>query len=475
MAAAMSAAPSQDEPAETCASRDLAQLGVQAISSPESSKAASEKTPLLFDKQVDVASVASDACPLTWLGGLSFDCRGDVSSTRREHVEALRFICCCMVLCYHYGSPGIGFQSITALRYLLARHAYASYTPLVGVLNSSYPSAIFFTISGYVLASKFVKRRDFKELHYLCHKRLLRILPCCICIVALYEFQVRAGLLSVLARGKFYTRTSWVEAQDGYLPGMRECGVLGPVCHGLGVSTPFWAICFELIAPHFLLLMAHMSPPPNCGLVGQRWFAAFAFIGLPLLTPFTYPLSGFAAGYFLAEQDFVWSSVGGKEQKSQRGIIVAVTLAFHFLAGSIVDPFNCIHLHWCGIAYQLSGSALVWLICASPRAQLLLQRSGLQRLGHLAFPLFVVHLLAIKDVGFVREVWPLAAPFIACAEVVLLALLLHRYVEAPCAAIADIYATWMTATPKIKAGVGTSADRESVVQTPQASKRDMEV
>lgn len=435
-------------------------VGGRGPSSASSGAAVSEESPLLSASTIwDSPSYLCD----------------DPPSNRVPHIEALRFLCCCMVLCYSYGVPGVGFESITGFRYFLERHLYASYSPLVGVLNSLYPAAIFFTISGFALSSKFVLRRDFKELHFQCHKRLLRILPCCICVVVLYEFQVRVGLLSMLARGKFYTSTSWMEAQDGYLPGMRQCGLLGPVCHGLGVSTPFWVVCFELIAPHFLLLMAHLSPPPNAGLVGQRWLAAFAFIGLPLLTPFTYPLSGLAAGYFLAEQDAIWRSLAGKYHRSQRGVIVAATVTFHALAGSLVNPFQCHHLHWCGICYQLSGSALVWLIFASPRAQWLLHSTGLHRLGYLAFPVFVGHLLVIKDMGFVREEWPAAAPFIACAEVFFLAQILYSFVEAPCAAIADTYADWMTATPKLKAPNWTDAEESSEASIPEVSKRSGDV
>eukprot|EP00930_Biecheleria_cincta_P039843 TRINITY_DN27345_c0_g1_i1.p1 TRINITY_DN27345_c0_g1~~TRINITY_DN27345_c0_g1_i1.p1 ORF type:complete len:390 (+),score=55.33 TRINITY_DN27345_c0_g1_i1:175-1170(+) len=264
------------------------------------------------------------------------------------------------------------------------------YTPLAGFVDGGYPVAIFFVLSGYVLSRRYTASDDFDDLVRQCHKRLPRLLPPCLVVIAAYIASTQSGL---------YTKLHGEPPEVDPLTALLEDGFVAELFNQHSCIVQLWTLGFELFAPHFLLVVASLSPKPRRGLGYERATMMVSFICLPLCSRFTYPLSCFAAGYYIAEEEEAHKRASGKDEAWLPAVVTF--LASHVLMGlqdtlrKPKDALRSFHFHWPQLGISLAGGSLVWLVVASPALSNALTLTQMFRVAHLTFAVYVLHLLVL--------------------------------------------------------------------------------
>ena len=297
-----------------------------------------------------------------------------LSGSKKYYLEAARGIASIIVVFHHF-----------ALAFLPAVKVGVIGTPLNAIFNGEAAVIFFFTLSGFLLASSFIRNPDLTYLTASAGKRLPRLmLPAGLSILCGFALMSSGAMFNLEA--SYITQSRWLASMgNAHLHEGFEPGILDALEQTLTVflfnynyeyNSNLWTMRHELYGSFmvFLTVLIVLAPLDRLIQLGSiLLYATLVRVSLPVLTPF---VVGVAVAFLLSKWEV---------RRCDNGVtaIVLLLMSVFGFASTNAD-------------INVVGSALVILglnVCKNAAEPL----SGTvgKRLGELSFPLYLVHTLVI--------------------------------------------------------------------------------
>ncbi len=318
------------------------------------------------------------------------------------YLESLRGLAALIVVFNHFAIafyPALFFGATEPVHTEKGIEVLISGTPLNLFYNGAFAVALFFILSGFVLAYKFFKNRALPVyLLPLTVKRYVRLLPPVFISILLSFLLLRFSLLYNQPAG-IITRSGWLRGylqfEPNLLTALYEAFIGSFFRHQATYNGVLWTMTFEFFGSVLVFLFVALFRNE------KRRYLGYA---LALVLFRHRPYGAFVLGMMLCDLITLRPDLFGK--KRYRAIYFILLGAGLFLgsypAGRSAEGtmYAFMKLPVIARSYHMLGAGLVMFALLNlPNLQSLLSRSVFVFLGKISFSVYILHFLLISSLG----------------------------------------------------------------------------
>ncbi len=287
-----------------------------------------------------------------------------------------------------------GWASIQVLFFHVCHEMFAHKLPefrspwLTFILSGGFAVAVFFVLSGEVLAHGYLVRNDDNAVRKLAIKRYVRlVIPIFVSCLSVFLL-MKAGLVFSREATVVLDRPDWLGEMLNFEPSVASflfyslVGVLFQFKPAIAYNPFLWSMSVELFGSMFVFFCLFVTRTPR-----QRWAVyAFATPFMLILSPF---LICFVLGMIFGEMRV--AGVFKRFSAHPAANWIAIFIIIDVGVGLSVYPL--LHIPQGGVAQRLSVAAALFLfaIYSSTWLQDVFDNRLSHFLGELSFPVYLVH------------------------------------------------------------------------------------
>lgn len=379
-------------------------------------------------------------------------------------LDSIRGIAALMVVIYHFTSaflPRVVGEPLTPVHTNYDDLVHK--TPLSLVLaGGTMAVTMFFVLSGFVLTYKFYQGRQ-KSLFSSAIKRYFRLMPVALFSVLFGFFLIKLGLMHFKEAGEI-TGSAWLRQTffmfDPSLMDAIKQGTIGifvfpsNVINFAPLNPVLWTIYYELIGSILVFSLASLVKNHK-----KRW-ALYLISVIGFLNTF---FVGFIVGAIMADIYANAPSLVNKIKNLKLFYKISFLMTALLLAGypnqgdlgkywGALTLFDSSQLASAQVTQLVSAIIIITLALCWVRFERILGIKPLLFLGKISYGLYAVHFLIIfsltswlfvwlnRNFGYLESV--LAASVISLPFMIVLAWLVHKYIEIPSLGLANKVSKW---------------------------------